>query len=424
MPLFFQEFKGNSDQSSIVRHWLKPHMYVTDLLWYPTSYVGQLCLNVEIYGCRASDISMLDTVFFTLSMFAAFKDCKKRCDAPFSRCVNNNRSEEECECIQECPKVMKEVCGSDNVTYDNECLLKKAACKKNTEIKIKEKGSCTVRFYSLATCMSSLGLENRQIRDKQISASSELDKHHTAKQGRVSLISSPQDSSWCSASTLDMGTQYLQVDLLSVHALSGFSTQGAVTEKFWVSRYLVRYSLDGTDWILIEEAEETYKNPIDGRSKQFQGNTNQSSIVYYWLKTRLDARFVRFSPTSFFGQRCMRIELYGCKKSHVYPDEGKISYNFLPFGILNAVSAIVLKIFLLHCHLSGCKGMCSAPFSRCVKHKGNERKCECIQECPNAVKQVCASDNVTYDNECLLKKTACEKGEELTLVKNGNCAGI
>ena len=73
--------------------------------------------------------------------------------------------------------------------------------------------------------------------------------------------------SWCSASTLDMGTQYLQVDLLSVHALSGFSTQGAVTENFWVSRYLVRYSLDGTDWILIEEAEETYKNPADGRSK-------------------------------------------------------------------------------------------------------------------------------------------------------------
>ena len=85
----------------------------------------------------------LDTVFFTLSMFAAFKDCKKRCHAPFSRCVNNNRSEEECECIQECPKAMKEVCGSDNVTYDNECLLKKAACEKNTEIKIKEKGFCT-----------------------------------------------------------------------------------------------------------------------------------------------------------------------------------------------------------------------------------------------------------------------------------------
>ena len=41
--------------------------------------------------------------------------------------------------------------------------------------------------------MSSLGLENGQIRDKQISASSELDKQHAAKQGRVSLISSSQD---------------------------------------------------------------------------------------------------------------------------------------------------------------------------------------------------------------------------------------
>ena len=47
--------------------------------------------------------------------------------------------------------------------------------------------------YSLKACISSLGLENGQIRDKQISASSELDKQHAAKQGRVSLISSPQD---------------------------------------------------------------------------------------------------------------------------------------------------------------------------------------------------------------------------------------
>ena len=48
-------------------------------------------------------------------------------------------------------------------------------------------------IYFLKACMSSLGLENGQIRDKQISASSELDKQHAAKQGRVSLISSPQD---------------------------------------------------------------------------------------------------------------------------------------------------------------------------------------------------------------------------------------
>ena len=56
---FFQEFKGNSDQSSIVRHWLKHQFYATWVFFYPTSYVGRMCMSVEVYGCRTGDISML-----------------------------------------------------------------------------------------------------------------------------------------------------------------------------------------------------------------------------------------------------------------------------------------------------------------------------------------------------------------------------
>ena len=92
---------------------------------------------------RGSARTDLTIYFSPSSMFAAFKDCKKRCNAPFSRCVNNNKCGEKCKCVQECPKMMKEVCGSDNVTYDNEFLLKKAACENHTEIEIVEKRSCT-----------------------------------------------------------------------------------------------------------------------------------------------------------------------------------------------------------------------------------------------------------------------------------------
>ena len=49
---FPQEFKGNTDQSSIIRHRLKRHLYTAKVLLYPTSYFGRMCMSVEIYGCR------------------------------------------------------------------------------------------------------------------------------------------------------------------------------------------------------------------------------------------------------------------------------------------------------------------------------------------------------------------------------------
>ena len=84
-------------------------------------------------------------------------------------------------------------------------------------------------------------------------------------------------SPWCAAPTSDLRSQYwevyttwmgyytvpvvstqdavqhLQVDLLTIHALSVVSTQGAVTESSWVSSYLVHYSLDGNEWIVLTD---------------------------------------------------------------------------------------------------------------------------------------------------------------------------
>ena len=64
------------------------------------------------------------------------------------------------------------------------------------------------------------------------------------------------NSLWCAAPTSNWRSQYLQVDLLTIHAVSAVSTQGY---EHWVSSYLVHYSLDGKDWIVLTDEEGEIK---------------------------------------------------------------------------------------------------------------------------------------------------------------------
>jgi len=46
---------------------------------------------------------------------------------------------------------------------------------------------------------------------------------------------------------------------------------------------------------------------------------------------------------------------------------------------------------------------------------------ECNEACPYNYRPVCASDGVTYSNECVMEAEGCINGVELHIVYEGEC---
>ena len=65
---------------------------------------------------------------------------------PFSSFYFIEKSQEEAlgsRCMRNCPKLFDPVCGSDDKTYSNECVLKIAICKSQGTISKAHNGPCS-----------------------------------------------------------------------------------------------------------------------------------------------------------------------------------------------------------------------------------------------------------------------------------------
>lgn len=77
--LVHQEFNGNTDGSSVVRHWLKPRFNARYVRFVPILWTGQQCMRVEIYGCKATVFPSVETIMKTLTKGEELKFSNKDC---------------------------------------------------------------------------------------------------------------------------------------------------------------------------------------------------------------------------------------------------------------------------------------------------------------------------------------------------------
>ena len=99
---------------------------------------------------------------------------------------------------------------------------------------------------------TSLGMENRLIKDAQITASSEWDSNHAAIQARLNFKAGGGKQGAWSARSNDV-KQWIQVALGIGTKLTGIATQGRNGADQWVTKYQLQYSEDGVNFFYYTE---------------------------------------------------------------------------------------------------------------------------------------------------------------------------
>ncbi|XP_045427970.1 lactadherin isoform X4 [Pipistrellus kuhlii] len=172
---------------------------------------------------------------------------------------------------------------------------------------------CTLRLELLGCevngCDEPLGMKDRTIPDKQITASSTF---RTWGLGSFSwhpsyarLDQQGKFNAW--TAERNSASEWLQIDLGSLKQVAGIVTQGArdFGSIQYVAAYKVAHSSDGRRWT-------EYKEPGAEVPRIFPGNCDNNSHKKNMFEVPFVARYVRILPVSWHNRITLRVELLGC----------------------------------------------------------------------------------------------------------------
>ncbi|KAM6975835.1 uncharacterized protein LKV04_015092 [Tautogolabrus adspersus] len=158
-------------------------------------------------------------------------------------------------------------------------------------------------------CLHGLGVEDRNISDSALSASSSM--------GGFSPSQARLNGNSCWRPSGSASSSWIQVNLGQTRKITGIVIQGCPQYDYWVTKFKIQHSMDGTTW-----TDHTPDGPF------FPGATDRNTPETQLLGTPMSAQYVRILPLEFSGQAGLRFDVLGCTPDYAISCASWPNFNF------------------------------------------------------------------------------------------------
>ncbi|XP_063988632.1 agrin-like isoform X5 [Diachasmimorpha longicaudata] len=288
--------------------------------------------------------------------------CEKTYCAWGAVCVVSETGRGLCQCPQDCPPTLEPVCGSDDVTYGNQCLMRQASCRNRTNTRVEHQGPCEIKDPCHGV---------------NCTLGAECVRSANGTKGSCECVKSCPNAGERDAVCGTDG-----IDYPSICALNQFVCEKGVnvTVEF-KGKCDPCGSLDCTEPEVCQLDE----------SRQ---------------------------PSCRCGEQC------GLEFSPVCGSNGRTYSNECSLRQEACRSRLPLRKNYDGACSSGknpCDDAHCSEFEECAIDRYGITKCECGPECEAVFVAVCGADGTTYKSQCELKRQACLTKSNIEVAYIGNC---
>ncbi|XP_034935622.1 agrin-like isoform X2 [Chelonus insularis] len=291
--------------------------------------------------------------------------CEKTYCAWGATCIVSETGSAVCQCPFNCPKNREPVCGTDDVTYENQCQLRQASCNDRKNTRVKHQGECEIKD---------------PCRDLNCSVGSQC------------IRSSDGTGAKCEC-------------LKSCPNLGDHEGSGPVCGS------------DGVDYPSVCELNASACARNSNVTVAFRGKCDPCSTVECSEPEVCQLDALR-QPACHCGEQC------GLEFSPVCGSNGKTYSNECSLRQEACRSRLPLRKIYDGACSSGtnpCNGARCSELEQCAIDRYGIANCECGPECEPIMKPVCARGGTTYRSLCELKRQACLTKSNIEVAYTGIC---